>query len=109
MKLFKLIFVLLSLLLLACNPKDDKTTSSTLPISDSTSVDNIPEEVNPEDDDKLAGYKIDNINNVIALFQQKDIDKIASIITTNSIEKLGIITGSQVSAIIKASDVMIGK
>ena len=36
-------------------------------------------------------------------------DKIASIITTNSIEKLGIIKGSQVSAIIKASDVMIGK
>ncbi len=36
-------------------------------------------------------------------------DKIASVITTNSIEKLGIIKGSQVSAIIKASDVMIGK
>jgi molybdate transport system regulatory protein len=36
-------------------------------------------------------------------------DKIASIITSNSIEALGIKEGMQVSAIIKASDVMLGK
>lgn len=36
-------------------------------------------------------------------------DKLASIITTNSIERLNIKKGAQVSAIIKASDVMIGK
>ena len=36
-------------------------------------------------------------------------DKIASIITSNSIEGLGIKEGMQVSAIIKASDVMLGK
>lgn len=80
MKLFKLIFILLLLLNIACNPKNDKTILSAVQVSDSTSADNRAEEVNPEDDDKLAGYKIDNINNVIALFQQKDIDKIASII-----------------------------
>ena len=36
-------------------------------------------------------------------------DKIASVITTNSIETLNIKEGMQVSAIIKASDVMLGK
>ena len=36
-------------------------------------------------------------------------DKIASVITTNSFERLKIGIGSQVSAIIKASDVIIGK
>ena len=36
-------------------------------------------------------------------------DKIASVITTNSIDRLTIKEGAQVSAIIKASDVMIGK
>lgn len=36
-------------------------------------------------------------------------DKIASIITSNSIEGLSIKEGMQVSAIIKASDVMLGK
>jgi molybdate transport system regulatory protein len=36
-------------------------------------------------------------------------DKIASVITVNSIESLGLAVGSKVSAVIKASDVMIGK
>ena len=36
-------------------------------------------------------------------------DKLASIITSNSIDRLNIKKGAQVSAIIKASDVMIGK
>lgn len=81
MKPFKLIHILLLLLAIACNPKVDKTTSSTLQISDSTSANNIAEELTPEEDNnKLAGYKIDNINNIIALFRKKDIDKIASII-----------------------------
>ncbi len=36
-------------------------------------------------------------------------DKIASIITTNSVNNLGLKTGTNLSAIIKASDIMIGK
>ena len=36
-------------------------------------------------------------------------DKIASVITSNSIARLNIKEGAQVSAIIKASDVMLGK
>ena len=36
-------------------------------------------------------------------------DKIASIITTSSLENLGLKKGAQVSAIIKSSDIMIGK
>ena len=61
---------------------------------------------------KLQG-KVDSINkgeiNSELIIDIGNGDKVASIITSNSIDRLNIKNGAQVSAIIKASDVMIGK
>ena len=61
---------------------------------------------------KLQG-KVDSINkgeiNSELIIDIGNGDKVASIITSNSIDNLKIKEGAQVSAIIKASDVMIGK
>ncbi len=61
---------------------------------------------------KLQG-KIDSIHqgeiNSELIIDIGNGDKIASVITSNSIDRLNIKEGAQVSAIIKASDVMLGK
>jgi molybdate transport system regulatory protein len=61
---------------------------------------------------KLQG-KVDSINkgeiNSELIIDIGNGDKIASIITSNSIDTLNIKSGAQVCAVIKASDVMIGK
>ena len=61
---------------------------------------------------KLQG-KIDSIHqgeiNSELIIDIGNGDKIASVITSNSIARLNIKEGAQVSAIIKASDVMLGK
>jgi len=61
---------------------------------------------------KLQG-KIESINegdiNSEVIIDIGNADKIASIVTSNSIKNLNLKTGIEVSAIIKASDIMIGK
>lgn len=73
------------------------TTDITLNISARNKFDGIVDSINQ---DEINAELVIDIGNS---------EKIASIITSSSLERLKIEKGSQVSAIIKASDVIIGK
>jgi hypothetical protein len=77
MRPLKLNFIVFGIFLLGCHQTDSKNTV----VKQQTSTDTIngqPKKI--ADNEKLKDDQIDAINNVIALFKEKDIDKISGII-----------------------------
>jgi len=77
----KMTFMVLGILILSCNTTDKKSTNSINEISTDSLNNKENEHAKILNNQKLDDYKIDSINNVIALFKEKNIDKISSIIS----------------------------
>jgi hypothetical protein len=81
MRHLKLTFIAFGLLLFGCNQTDSKNTIVTEEISTNTVDDQTEGQEKIVNNEKLEDNEIDGINNVIALFKEKNIDKISSIIS----------------------------
>src|SRR5690606_26241192 len=81
MKYLKLTFIVFGFLLFGCNQTDSKNTFATDENSTNTTNDQTQEQEKFDNNEQLEDYKIDTIKNVIALFKEKNIDKISSIIS----------------------------
>lgn len=81
MRHLKLTFIAFGLLLFGCNQTDSKNTIVTEEISTNTVDDQTEGQEKIVNNEKLEDNEIDGINNVIAFFKEKNIDKISSIIS----------------------------
>lgn len=78
MRHIKLTFIIFGLLLFGCNQTDSKNTNDTNEISTDLLNNQTNEQEKIVNNEKLEDYEIDSIKNVIALFREKNIDKISS-------------------------------
>lgn len=76
-----MIFIVLGLLLFGCNQTDNKNTNSTNEISKDSLDNQTNEQEQKVNNEKFEDYEIESIKNVIALFREKNIYKISSIIS----------------------------
>lgn len=77
MKYIKLTFIVFGLLLWGCNQTESQKQSATNEKPVDTTDNSIPQD-EKETNDELKDYEIDSIKAVIALFKEKDIDRISN-------------------------------
>jgi hypothetical protein len=77
MKYIKLTFIVFGLLLWGCNQTENQKQSATNEKPVDTTDNSIPQD-EKETNDELKDYEIDSIKAVIALFKEKDIDRISN-------------------------------
>lgn len=81
MRIMKVTFMVLGILLFGCNPTDKKSNNSTNEIIADSLNNQTNEHAKTLNNQKIDDYKIESINNVIAIFKEKNIDRISSIIS----------------------------